>query len=635
MMAKAAWGIDVSRFSIKAVHLVAAGNGAQLLNVQAVPISRGGDNDEPETAMREAMAALVARNRFRDPVVCSLPSHVTFNRFIKLPPVDTGRLQEIVQYEAQQHIPYPLAEVVWDYQVIQRDYAPGEELELVIFAVKKDTVQQFLATAGMAGLRVDIIQFAPVALYNFFMFDQRPTTTTIVLDMGADNSDLLVLDGQKFWIRNLPLSGNDVTKALMKQFGLSWAEAEKLKTGAAQSAQAARIFQVIQPVLKDLVGEIHRSIGFYKTISRGAKFDQLVLVGNTAKLLNLQKYLSQNLQIPVNRLARLGRIAPRETVHEATLQGNISSLGVALGLALQGIGQTVNAVNLLPPEVRRRREMARKRPYLVGVAAGLAALAGTMYIVESSRTEKIRAQASEVQNFLAQVSEIRSEQRRAAQFDDLKTRLSVLASYADHRDTLLKAINTMYSLEVVRKNDRPDVPDTEKLWILSLSVEEVQTQPFSSSEAYAAATLAAAVAAGTATEEQKAQQQKLYPPGEAALKFKLILGCGAIRKDGKPDTEKSRDFVVRNFCNPLTAAFPGSDKPQTTFEPSEPVAMLATEEIQRQEAGRTGGGGTWFSPVPAAAPAEAKYFRLKFTWAIPLRKAPPAPTAGTAAATGG
>ena len=139
-------------------------------------------------------------------------------------------------------------------------------------------------------------------------------------------------------------------------------EAEKLKIRAGQSQQAQKIFNAIQPSLRDLVGEIHRSVGYYKSISKIGKFDKVLLLGKGTRVINFQRFVAQSLStlgnIPVGRLQKLHQINT-DQVDTGALNANLSTIGASIGLALQGFDLTLNHINLLPPEFRKKKELKK------------------------------------------------------------------------------------------------------------------------------------------------------------------------------------------------------------------------------------------------------------------------------------
>src|SRR5688572_25928286 len=473
-MGRGVWGIDVSKFSVKAVRLEAGPAGLVLNQVGVMPYE-GTDSGEPvnlDSEIRHSLAELKVRLKIgSEKVVLSLPGHSTFNRLIKLPPVQEGKVEEVVRYEAQSQIPFPIDEVIWDYQFVDRQYAPGEEKEVILFAIKKEIVEQFLANIAEIGLNVEAIQFAPVALFNFLSYDQDIGTSCIAIDMGADNADLLVVDGAKFWIRNLPITGNDITKSLQKAFKVSFAEAEKLKRKAASTPQAQKIFNAAQPVIRDLIGEVHRSIGYYKSISKQVRFEKVLVLGNASRFVNFQKFVSQTLQMPAVRVSKLNRIAIGGELDAAHVADDLTTISTAIGLALQGWNESNNKVNLLPPAFRKSREMKRKQPLVAVAAVGLLALVGTMWMVADAESNDLGKKLSEI-NSTDKVIATQKEKFAATQAaaGKIEQPLKRLESMVREKDTLVKVMNAIHAN--IPDNGNPTLPPLRRMWIVEWDVRE-------------------------------------------------------------------------------------------------------------------------------------------------------------------
>src|SRR5581483_4506658 len=134
-MAGAVWGIDIGKAALKAVKLRATKEGLEIKAVEHIDYESGGDGDKRQEQVRQALLTLLSKHKVRaDRVLVALPGIDALSRPIKLPPVDAKKIDMMVRMEAQQQIPFPLSEVNWDYQKIQRDYEPGEEIEVGIFA---------------------------------------------------------------------------------------------------------------------------------------------------------------------------------------------------------------------------------------------------------------------------------------------------------------------------------------------------------------------------------------------------------------------------------------------------------------------------------------------------------------------
>ena len=308
-----AWGIDVGNRALKAIRLSPGPEGLRIDDFDVVEheqvLSNAGDNRE--SLIQQALANFVQRHDMKGaPVAIGVSGQSSFARFIKLPPVEPRKIPEIVKFEAIQQIPFPLDEVEWSYQLFQSEQSP--DVEVGIFAMRKELVNQHIKYFTDMGLNVQVVQMNPLAVYNAMYYDQRIKGTTMIIDLGAENTDLIIAEGETIWLRSIPIGGNNFTEALVKGFKLKWPKAEQLKREAATSKYGRQILQQMKPVFNDLVSEIQRSIGYYASTRHDAKITRVLALGGTFRLPGLQKYIQQNLQIEVHRVDRLGAGAPTE-----------------------------------------------------------------------------------------------------------------------------------------------------------------------------------------------------------------------------------------------------------------------------------------------------------------------------------
>lgn len=387
--ARAAWGIDIGQSALKALKLRYFEDAGQAVAVafDYIPYPKILSQPDaiPEEIIGQAMQTFLSRNEVAgDLIAISVPGQSALARFIQLPPVETSKLAEIIKYEARQQIPFALEEVIWDYQPLGAGAEESGYLldaEVGLFAMKREQVQQQLKPFNDAKLEVELIQIAPLTLYNVLTYDElgiRPGKDsaaedeyTIVLDMGCDNTALLVSNGKKIWVRNVPLGGNHFTRALTKEMKLSFAKAEHLKCNATKSPDPRAVFQALRPVFNDYAAEIQRSIGFFSSVNRQAKISKVIGVGNGFKLAGLQKFLQQNLQYEVERPDTYKALAGDAVLNAPLFAENVLSFAVSYGLALQVLGQTTIRTSLLPPEIITARKIRKKKPWAVAAAAVL------------------------------------------------------------------------------------------------------------------------------------------------------------------------------------------------------------------------------------------------------------------------
>ena len=396
----AVWGIDVGQCALKALRLQATPEGSlEVTHFDIIehPKILSQPDAETDQLIANALDKFLSRNEIgKCRVAVSVPGQSSLARFVKLPPVEPKRIPEIVKFEAVQQIPFDIEEVEWDYQTFTSPTSP--EVEVGIFAIRRELVLKHLSYLRAAGIEADIVQLAPLALYNMMAFDGQAAKTgaTILIDVGAENTDLVISDGDRIWLRSIPLGGNNFTDALVKAFKLPFSKAENLKRTAATSKYARQIFVAMRPVFGDLVSEVQRSIGFYTALHRDAQMSRLVCLGNAFRLPGLQKYLEQNLSVESVRPNSFNRLKPSATINAPSFSENLWSFGVSYGLALQALDLAPISANLLPFSLARERNWRTQRPWFAAAAGAMVlgvAVAGWSAVNVKNHVEAEQAQS--------------------------------------------------------------------------------------------------------------------------------------------------------------------------------------------------------------------------------------------------
>ncbi len=170
--AKSAWGIDIGQCALKALKLVDYGDGDEV-QVEAFEVIEHPDvlshpDVDRADLIHQALEAFMTRHDLKGSTVAvSVPGQNSFTRFFPPPPVEAKRLPGIVQYEARQQIPFPIDEVIWQWQAFEDEDSP--DIEVGIFAMKRGDIAETLSHFDLAGMGVDLVQIGPLGLYNFLM----------------------------------------------------------------------------------------------------------------------------------------------------------------------------------------------------------------------------------------------------------------------------------------------------------------------------------------------------------------------------------------------------------------------------------------------------------------------------------
>jgi len=401
--ARSAWGIDIGNRALKAVKLVRDGDALRVDDFEIVEhetvLSNSGDNRD--SLIQSALGNFMQRHSLKGSAVAvGVSGQQSFARFIKLPPVEEKKIPEIVKFEAIQQIPFPLDDVEWAYQLFRNPETP--DVEVGIFAMRKELLASHIKYFTDFDMNVQVVQLSPLAVYNAMFYERKLRGTSMLIDLGAENTDLIIADENSIWMRSIPIGGNNFTETLTKAFKLNFQKAEDLKRNAATSKYARQIFQAMRPVFADLVAEIQRSVGFYSSVHRDSRIKKCLAIGGTFKLPGLQKYLQQNLQLDIERLDTVGAAPAQDSKIAPNFSDNILSLVTSYGLAIQAMGDAKVDSSLLPQAIRREKMWKEKTKWFAAAAAlfvvgtGLSAASWYFRDLEFKNNESLRTEIDRV-----------------------------------------------------------------------------------------------------------------------------------------------------------------------------------------------------------------------------------------------
>lgn len=342
------------------------------------------------------------------PLVVSLGGQMVFPRFAKFPPVgDKEKLEQLVHYEVEQNVPFPIDEIVCDHQFLGTS-ADGDQAAMIV-AAKLDGVRAVTDAVASAGLKAAVVDVSPIAVLNALHFSQpRLTGCSVVLDIGSRTTNLILVEGEKIYNRSIPVAGNTITKEIAQTFGCSFEEAEQLKIergyvalgGVTEDADEItdRVSKVVRTVLTRLHAEISRSINFYRSQQGGTAPSRLFLTGGSVRLPQLDQFFMESLQVDVEYLNPFTAVRVGGKVNAAALENDAFSLVESVGLALRQTDVPgLIRLNLMPPELVAQARNVRRIPFLVVGAAGLLGALGLGIVLQSRECDIAKAQLEEVQ----------------------------------------------------------------------------------------------------------------------------------------------------------------------------------------------------------------------------------------------
>jgi type IV pilus assembly protein PilM len=374
-------------------------------------------------ALREMMTDLQLHH---EPVNYAVPAQSLFARFVKLPAVDEEKIERIIGFEAQQNVPFPIDEVVWDYQLTGG--GGDDQVQVVLVAIKSDLLDELNAAVEETGLRTAIVEVATMALYNAFRYNYADLGgCSLLIDLGSRTTNLLFVEPHKIFSRSIPVGGSSITTAIAKEFNEPFAAAEFRKKrdgfvslGGAYAEptdpEIARVSKLVRSTMTRLHAEVMRSISHYRAQQQGNAPERVFLCGGSASTPYMREFFREKLQMPIEFFNPLRNVtvAHSAPVNELTRAAHL--LGELVGLALRSVSACPMELNLRPAVVVRRQELEKRRPFFVMAAAALilAIFGWGFYFTRAAQVaragaEKIRTINAPMQAAEAKIEKVRKQ----------------------------------------------------------------------------------------------------------------------------------------------------------------------------------------------------------------------------------
>jgi type IV pilus assembly protein PilM len=313
------------------------------------------------------------------PVMISISSQIVFSTYVKLPLVQQDKVAQIVRYEAQQNIP-AIEEVVWDYQLV----SSGEgEMNAMIVAAKIDLVKKLTDCVEAAGLVPEVVDVSNMALYNAMRFNYGDLEgCSMILDMGARSTSVIFTEGRKIFSRTVPIAGNAITKELMKEFGISFEDAEALKLEHAyvgfgssydesEKGTRERVAKIVRNVMTRLHAEISRTINFYRSQQGGSQPQRLFLAGGSSVIGHLETFLRDKLKIDVEFMNPFANVTVNESIDTEQVAKDIMIMGEVVGVALRRVRTCPVEIDLMPPDIVAHKKFMGRLPFFAATGLSL------------------------------------------------------------------------------------------------------------------------------------------------------------------------------------------------------------------------------------------------------------------------
>ncbi len=310
-----AWGVDLGVSGLKAVRLAwqephRAVVDAVAMIEHAKPLSQAANEIEQKGLVADTLRAFLELHQPKtERISVSLPGRMALARYLELPPVKDAKARRLVQFESPHQFPVPLERLDWDYHFVgdaapSGDAASGADVArrrvALLVGVQRHAVDRFLEPFRLLGLGIDVVQPDFVALHNFLVHEMsdssaarpaEPPGATAAIDIGADVTNLVISSPQSFWHHSCGAAGHSFTRALVKDFKLSLAQAEQLKRRPESALWLSEVYESLSPVFEDLLQEVREALRAYGEAQPERPVRRILGLGGGFALHGLWRYL--------------------------------------------------------------------------------------------------------------------------------------------------------------------------------------------------------------------------------------------------------------------------------------------------------------------------------------------------------
>jgi len=338
-------GLDIGSSSVKAVELKRTKQGYEAVSVGLEPLA-------PETvvdgAIIDALSVSSAIDRIygsqrikNKNIATSVSGHSVIIKKITMPFLEEDELYDQVYADAGQYIPFDIADVSLDFQVLEPTPV-GDQLEVLLVAVKRDKINNY--QSALIGRTLGLVDVDAFALQNAFelSYDPDPDQTIALLNIGASVMNINVIRGGfPLFTRDVSVGGNQYTDALQKELELTFEDGENLKRGQAVAGiSEAQRASVLRSVSEILVLEIQKTFDFFRATAGAGSIHHIYAAGGAARTPGLLDMLREEFQMPVDELDPFRRVAYNPAKFSDEYIREIAPrLAVCIGLGLRSFDE--------------------------------------------------------------------------------------------------------------------------------------------------------------------------------------------------------------------------------------------------------------------------------------------------------
>jgi len=476
-------------------------------------------------ALAEGLRDLTHSNsKFRGKATFILPGYQLLIKPIKVPHVDAAKRSQIVAFEAQNNIPFPLTEAVWGSQVIADD---GIETEVLLAAQKAEAANRFCGLMSTIGFEPISLQPSSLLDYNAYkLVHGAEPDDTLIVNIGARSTNLTFVSPAGLFIRNISLGGNSFTQMVADGIGKSFLQAEEVKvafysgqtTFEAEDPAVVSLLGKAQDFMKRLSQQITQSIIAYRRASNRAAPARILLTGRGSLLSGLPEYLSEMQKVSVDYFNPTSVLGVGSRVDRGMLGQLYYQISEITGEAARLVKPESMGVNLLPPLIRSRLAFQRQQPFLVLAAACLALAPLPMLYRLYAQKTTVQAETKE---WKARTDALKAVDAQRKTFADNATETALEISKYQN------LYNSRFNWIIFFSQLQSALIETQDAWLDNLSIDrEIPT---------AVPTLGGVAAAPATTTTAGAT-----PAAPPATVYKLDIKGRMLLRDIDPDAKNTK-----------------------------------------------------------------------------------------------
>jgi type IV pilus assembly protein PilM len=475
-------GIDLGASCIKAVQLSRAGRTVKVKGIYKVDINREKTERPSPEIFIESLKRLFTENKIHaDLIVSSFPLSLAIVRNTVVPFGDRKKINQVIKFQAEPHIPFPIEEVVIDFHELAKEPEENEKTPVIIVGAKKDRIAKHLEICKEGGVDPAAIGLDAFLLVNNYLVRAAESTeeSIALLDIGATKSLLVLMREKKILLlRSINVGGDHVTEALQNEFGIDFQAAENIKKEKASAVskenptdEEKRIYKAIGPVLHRLAKETDRSIRSASATLKGAAISMVYLSGGGALLKDTLRFFSSEFGCKSDYLCHL---SPFKESGDDNL---MSGMSIATGAALQGLGLGESMIDLRREEfIYTGAQIKMKRQIAIAASLGACVIGLLLFRFGQVFVEK-RKEYTQVQRKLEQTyRETFPDERMVSATSVVPTIQKRLKDYQESYESFsVLSESAISSLEILREISSR-IPREIKVQVTDLSIGQDEVE---------------------------------------------------------------------------------------------------------------------------------------------------------------